>query len=106
MRKEFGKTKIFWPSQEGLAALSPEEAVARQARLKAVQEEAKTASEAVAVLRKGSCRTGRPMAGSGQRSCLQAARRCGGTFRAEGAACLARTSTVLLLVRSTDAGFP
>lgn len=52
VRKEFGKTKIFWPSQEGLAALSPEEAVARQARLKAVQEEAKTASEAVAVLRK------------------------------------------------------
>lgn len=60
VRKEFGKTKIFWPSQEGLAALTPEEATAKQGRLKEVQEEAKAAGEAVAALRRGACRDRRP----------------------------------------------
>ncbi len=60
VRKEFGKTKIFWPSQEGLAALTPEEAAAKQGRLKEVQEDAKAAGDAVAALRRGACRDRRP----------------------------------------------
>lgn len=60
VRKEFGKTKIFWLSQEGLAALTPEEAAAKQERLKGVQAEAKVAGEAVAALRRGARRSERP----------------------------------------------
>lgn len=37
VRKEFGKTKIYIPSQEGLAAATPEEAAAAAERLKQLQ---------------------------------------------------------------------
>lgn len=37
VRKEFGKTKIYIPSQEGLAAATPEEAAAAAQRLKQLQ---------------------------------------------------------------------
>ena len=37
VRKEFGKTKIYIPSQEGLSAATPEEAAAAAERLKQLQ---------------------------------------------------------------------
>lgn len=51
-RKEFGKTKLYIPSQEGLAALSPEETAAKAERIKQLQEECKREDDAVAALRR------------------------------------------------------
>jgi hypothetical protein len=56
VRKEFGKQKIYYSSQEGLATLSPEESAARQQRLREAQEAAKAEEEAVAALRRGRLR--------------------------------------------------
>ncbi|KAI7836391.1 hypothetical protein COHA_009752 [Chlorella ohadii] len=56
VRKEFGKTKIYIPSQEGLAAATPEEAAAAAERLKQLQELCRAEDEAVAALKRGKCR--------------------------------------------------
>ena len=53
MKKEFGKTKIFWPSQQDAAVLSPEEMAAAQADVKELQAKLRAEEEAVAALRKG-----------------------------------------------------
>lgn len=52
-RKEFGKTKLYTPSQEGLAALDPAEAAQRHADIKRLQEECQGVDAEVAALRKG-----------------------------------------------------
>ncbi|EFN51683.1 hypothetical protein CHLNCDRAFT_139916 [Chlorella variabilis] len=52
VRKEFGKQKLYIPSQEGLAALTPQEAAAKQARLAELQAACRAEEEAVAALRK------------------------------------------------------
>jgi hypothetical protein len=54
-RKEFGKTKLYIPSQEGLAALDPTEAAQRQEDIKRLQAECQGADSEVAALRKGRC---------------------------------------------------
>ena len=56
MRKEFGKQKLYIPSQEGLAALGPEEHAAKREAIKQLQEACKAEDEAVAALRKRACR--------------------------------------------------
>ena len=52
-RKEFGKTKLYIPSQEGLAALDPAEAAQRHEDIKRLQAECQGADGEVAALRKG-----------------------------------------------------
>lgn len=52
LRKEFGKTKIFIPSQEGLAALTPEQSAAQQQRIKELGEQCRAEDEAVAGLKR------------------------------------------------------
>jgi hypothetical protein len=54
-RKEFGKTKLYIPSQEGLAALGPAEAAQRLEDIKRLQAECQGADGEVAGLRKGEC---------------------------------------------------
>lgn len=56
VRKEYGKQKIYFPSQEGLAALSPEESAAKQQSLKELQQAVRAAEEAVAAMRRGGLR--------------------------------------------------
>lgn len=51
--KEFGKTKIYLPQQEGLAQLSSDEKAEVAERLKQLQEQCKSEEEAVAALRRG-----------------------------------------------------
>lgn len=51
--KEFGKTKLYIPQQEGLAALSAEEAAAQAADNARIRKECNAEEAAVAGLRKG-----------------------------------------------------
>ncbi|PSC67907.1 homologous-pairing 2-like protein [Micractinium conductrix] len=52
VRKEYGKSKIYWPSQEGRAALTPEESAAKQARIKELQDELRGVEEQVVAQRR------------------------------------------------------
>lgn len=51
--KEFGKTKIFFLSQEHLPELDPEEKVAKLAEIKDLTEEVRQVEDTVSQLRKG-----------------------------------------------------
>ncbi|KAG7667917.1 putative Homologous-pairing protein 2-like protein [Nannochloris sp. 'desiccata'] len=52
VRKEFGKTKIYFPSQEGLAELEPEEKAAKLEEIRSLAEQVKKMDVDVAALRK------------------------------------------------------
>jgi len=53
VRKEFGKQKLFIPSQEGLAAHTPEQKAAAEARKKELEGQLRQEEEAVVALRRG-----------------------------------------------------
>jgi hypothetical protein len=53
VRKDFGKQKMYFPDQKGLAALSTEECAAKQAALQQSQAACREQEDAVTALRRG-----------------------------------------------------
>ncbi|KAL4860195.1 Homologous-pairing protein 2 [Chlorella vulgaris] len=58
VRKDFGKQKMYFPDQKGLAALSPEECAAKQAALQQSQAACREQEEAVTALRREAAAAG------------------------------------------------
>ena len=53
MRKEFGKQKLYFPPQDGLAVLSPADKAAQEAENKRLAAALREEEEALSALRKG-----------------------------------------------------